>query len=414
MVSTSLDQTSRIFTSWKNEKAGKRTWHEVSRAQIHGYDINAIKFISVENKKESPEDDRNLCQLLVCGADEKILRLLEPPAPFVNIVNSFTDAKLRLFFPKAEDEKGVLQDKEKFIYKTKTEGGYSVLGLMVKATQVEKISCFFHDEDEEGGHEPENTFDLPYNYEAPPIEDYLHKHTLWPEINKLYGHGYEIVSIDASPDGSLIASTCKSQTADHSSIFLWNPQTCQMVQKLVGHNYTVLQVRFSRSGKYLAAVSRDRQASVWHKSESGKFESIYLQTAHAKLIYSLAISSDDRLLVTGSRDKCFKVWKLEPSGLTELSAIKQADGVKSLEFAAEESNGGHLLWVGLENGKIKVYHIGFGGEAKELLALSGHWNHSGSINAIRYGYKSATGDTHVVASCGDDHSLRVYDYNVGQ
>lgn len=414
LVSTSHDQTSRIYTSWQNDTVNERTWHEVSRAQIHGYDINAIKFLSIQHKKGSAEDDRNLCHLLVCGADEKILRLLEPPAPFVNTVNSFTDSKLRLFFPQAEDEAPLLEDKSKFIYKTKTEGGYSVLGLMVKATQVDKISCFFHEDEEEDLGEATDTFDLPYDYKKPPIEDYLVKHTLWPEINKMYGHGYEIVSIDTSPDGSVIASSCKSQTADHSAVFLWNPQTCQMTQKLEAHNYTVLQVRFSRSGKYLATVSRDRQAAVWRRNDAGVFESIFKQTVHAKLIYSVAISADDKLVVTGSRDKTFKIWRLEDTSLTEIGTVKLNDGVKSLEFAAAESNGGHLLWVGLENGQMKVFKVAFGGDAKEVLALTGHWNHSGSVNAIRYGYKIDGKDSHVVASCGDDHTVRLYEYNIEQ
>ena len=30
------------------------------------------------------------------------------------------------------------------------------------------------------------------NYQNPPIEDYISRKTLWVEINKLYGHGYEL------------------------------------------------------------------------------------------------------------------------------------------------------------------------------------------------------------------------------
>lgn len=411
VVSTSHDQTSRIYTWWNNAVAGSQTWHEVSRAQVHGYDINAIKFLSIDHKKAS-DDTRNLCSLLVCGADEKILRVLEPPAPFVNIVNAFTDAKLRLFYPNLEDEQAVLEDKEKFIYKTKTEGGYSVLGLMIKATKVDKITCFFH-EDEEDVEEIENNFEIPFDYKTPPIEDYLYKHTLWPEINKLYGHGYEIVSVATNNDGTLIASSCKSQTAAHSAIFLWDPQTCQLVQKLSGHNYTVLQVRFSRSGNFLCAVSRDRQTSLFRKGSDGHFAPLFLQTTHAKLIYSVAISEDDKLLAAGSRDKSLKLWTVDEE-VKELTTVKLEDGITSLEFAAKAIEGGHLLWVGLENGSIKVLKVGFTGETKELIALQGHWNHTGPVTAIRYGYRKETDGSHVVATCGEDHSLRIYEYHLGE
>jgi elongator complex protein 2 len=421
IVSTSLDQTSRIYAPWNNPLLrGGQSWHEVSRAQVHGYDINAIKFLSMASKKTEKDDNRNLCSLLVCGADEKILRLLEPPAHFVNTINYFTDSKLRLYFPERSEEAGVLEDKEKFIYKTKTEGGYNVLGLLVKAAKVEKVSYYIKEDDEDEVDELENNFDIPYDYKTPPIEDFLFKHTLWPEINKFYGHGYEIVSLDTSPDGKLVASSCKSQTATHSSIFIWNPNTCQVQQKLEGHNYTVLQLKFSQTGKYLAAVSRDRQTSVFLRNDmTGQFENIYLQTTHSKLIYCLAISCDEQFLVAGSRDKSLRVWKLSDKGLTDVSTLKFPEGVRSVEFGCEPmSNGAHPLWIGLENGQMLVYGIPSQGESKQLLSLDGHFNHSGPVTSIKCGKKLArssekeSSDKYIVASGGEDHSLRLYEYSL--
>ena len=415
IVSTSLDQTSRIYCPWLNPSIDSQTWHEVSRAQIHGYDINAIKFLSMQPKQLGTDDSRNLCSLLVCGADEKIIRLLEPPAQFVNIINKFTHSKLRLYFPDQTEEQSLLEDKQDFIYRTKTEGGYNVLGLLVKSSKVEKISCYFKDDDEEDLEETDNNFEIPYDYRAPPIEDFLYKHTLWPEINKFYGHGYEIVSVDCSPDGSVIASSCKSQTATHSSIYIWNPSTCQVQQKLPGHNYTVLQLKFSSSGKYLAAVGRDRQTSVYLKNPQGQFECIYLQTTHAKLIYSVAISCDEQLLAAGSRDKTLRVWKLNEQGLIDLTTIKLHDGIRSLEFGSEKLlDGSHPLWIGLENGDILVYSISMkeGTASQLLLTLNGHLGHSGPVTSIKCGRRvlAEKADCFRVASGGEDHSLRIYEY----
>lgn len=71
VVSTSIDQTTRIFAPW----LANNTWNEQSRAQIHGYDINAIKCLKLKST-----DDRHFCDYLVCGAQEKILRMIEPPS----------------------------------------------------------------------------------------------------------------------------------------------------------------------------------------------------------------------------------------------------------------------------------------------------------------------------------------------
>ena len=35
------------------------------------------------------------------------------------------------------------------------------------------------------------------------------QNTLWPETQKLYGHGYEIYCAAASPDGHYVATACK-------------------------------------------------------------------------------------------------------------------------------------------------------------------------------------------------------------
>lgn len=55
----------------------------------------------------------------------------------------------------------------------------------------------------------------------PPTEETLLQNTLWPEIQKLYGHGYEIYCLAASPDSLLLASACKATTTEHAAILIW-------------------------------------------------------------------------------------------------------------------------------------------------------------------------------------------------
>lgn len=60
-------------------------------------------------------------------------------------------------------------------------------------------------------------------FSEPPTEETLLENTLWPEIQKLYGHGYEVFALAASPDGKFLASACKSTASlsKHAAILLW-------------------------------------------------------------------------------------------------------------------------------------------------------------------------------------------------
>lgn len=103
-----------------------------------------------------------------------------------------------------------------------------------------------------------NPLDNKQNYNNPPDEDYLTNNTLWPEANKLYGHVYEILSVTSNKDGTLLASSAKSQTEKHSKVFIWSLEKNSLVSKLEGHNLSVVQVEFSPSDTFLLSVSRGK------------------------------------------------------------------------------------------------------------------------------------------------------------
>ena len=214
IVSCSQDQTSRLFA----QHALTRAWSEFARPQVHGYDFNSVKLLRVPDSAQQ----REFCDVIVSAADEKIIRLCEPPAECLNLLNNLCGTKLRLFFPEnatdgAESLYLIPQKLKEGIYEYKTvaEGGAQVLGLMTKQVKVEKIQMSgYHDPEEieerpdeeeegnaaEGIAKPEN----PDNYAFPPTDDHLARRTLWPELNKLYGHGFEISCVSADHKGNFL------------------------------------------------------------------------------------------------------------------------------------------------------------------------------------------------------------------
>lgn len=121
-----------------------------------------------------------------------------------------------------------------------------------------------------------------------PFEGELALSTLWPEIEKLFGHGYEvcyfsikIISLDcllindpvnklhaiaASHSGRYIATSCRATSPEHAGIKLYDTTSWQQFGKtLLGHQLTITRIAFSHDDKYILSVSRDR---TWHLFEA--------------------------------------------------------------------------------------------------------------------------------------------------
>lgn len=91
LVSVSSDQTTRLFAPWntktktitntnKNENNEHSSWHEISRVQVHGHDLNSVCFTKTFE--------------LATGADEKVIRVFEAPETFVQTLESLSGTKL--------------------------------------------------------------------------------------------------------------------------------------------------------------------------------------------------------------------------------------------------------------------------------------------------------------------------------
>lgn len=69
LLTVSSDQTTRVHGEWNDRK----TWHEIARPQIHGYDIQTVTALSRFK--------------FASGSEEKIIRSFQAP---INFVDNFT------------------------------------------------------------------------------------------------------------------------------------------------------------------------------------------------------------------------------------------------------------------------------------------------------------------------------------
>lgn len=73
LVSVSADQTARLHACWSRED-GTKTWHELARPQIHGYDMEDVDLLSRLR--------------FISGSEEKIVRVFDAPGTFLSSMRS--------------------------------------------------------------------------------------------------------------------------------------------------------------------------------------------------------------------------------------------------------------------------------------------------------------------------------------
>jgi elongator complex protein 2 len=326
LLSTSNDQTTRLHAEWKVD--GKTSWHEFSRPQIHGYDLNCIDTITNNQ--------------FISGADEKLLRVFDEPEGVADILHRLCGIE--------KPPGTALPD----------AANIPVLGLSNKA--VEAVST--DKPATTNGEERDAAEPVPANVlktAEPPLEDDLARHLLWPEREKLYGHGYEINVVAASHDGSLVATACRASSVDHAVIRLYDTKEWREVKPVLkAHTLTVTGLRFSPNDEYMLSVGRDRQFCIWRRSADTTTEYTLAhneEKAHSRmvLVADWAPTAADRVFATGGRDKTFKIWQIHDNSVKCLQSMAADVPVTALAFLPDLVNGSTaLLAVGLENGEVVV------------------------------------------------------------
>ncbi|RMX71738.1 hypothetical protein D0869_15327 [Hortaea werneckii] len=384
LLTTSLDQTTRLFAEWKRN--GQVSWHEIARPQIHGYDLNCIDSLGANQ--------------FVSGADEKLLRVFNKPKATDHLLSKLS---------------GTASNHEEL----PDAANIPVLGLSNKA-----IAAVGDDECanglEEGGNVEQEDVDpasvlhkSTLDLDHPPFEDHLARHTLWPEHEKLYGHGYEISAVAASHDGALVATACKATSIDHAVIRIYETKEWREVKpSLSAHSLTVTSLAFSADDKYLLSVGRDRQWAIFEREE--QTTSTYRPLVsdpkgHSRMILdcSLAPTQVGHVFATAGRDRSVKIWRLE-TGKAECITTVAADApVTAIAFALSVNAGNVDLAMGMENGKIKLVRL----DAQSLQVgvseeLAKSACPSAAVNCLRW--RPGGGEGHrQLAVAGEDNALRI-------
>lgn len=397
LLSTSSDQTTRLHAEWKRD--GHKTWHEFSRCQIHGYDCNVVASI----------DEHQFAS----GADEKLLRVFNEPKDLAAALHRLCDIE---------------PPKEAHLPET---AAIPVLGLSNKemGEPDDIIEAGPRRGDDEYAAANAMAGISVKNITEPPTEDLLSRHTLWPELEKLYGHGYEI-SEAAYSDG-ILATACKASSIDHATIRLYDTRNDwrEIKPPLVAHSLTVTRLAWSRgSEQLLLSVGRDRQWTIFQRqpntSKLGLLQS--MPKAHTRMILDAAWSPSREHLffATAGRDKTVKLWGLDTGSTGEDSSAKVAAGFKLRQSISRSSpvtaidmtgdtDGRHaLLAVGEDGGLVSIHVLDLEDQAvKKSIDLEREVCPSKTVNRLAWRPAQAPSEKHEsevqLAVASADGSVRI-------
>jgi elongator complex protein 2 len=237
-----------------------------------------------------------------------------------------------------------------------------VLGLSNKAIQAvdetETAENVADDDDDREAIDPASTIKKStLDFDHPPFEDHLARHLLWPETEKLYGHGYEISAMTVSSGGSLVATACRASSIDHAVIRLYDTKEwLEIKPPLKAHSLTVTALQFSPDDKYLLSAGRDRQWVVWEKGVDAVYA---LKSAnpkgHSRMILGAAWAALEKpTFLTAGRDKSVKIWQIDNNGVELKGSVVASAAVTAVACNREAKEGTLQFAYGTEGGELVV------------------------------------------------------------
>uniref|UniRef100_A0A0R3S0Y0 Elongator complex protein 2 n=1 Tax=Elaeophora elaphi TaxID=1147741 RepID=A0A0R3S0Y0_9BILA len=385
LLSCSYDQTTRCYAPSVNHGVIS----EIARPQMHGYDLTCIASISSSR--------------FVSGADEKILRVFAVPRNFVEILNTVSKYDCQKLFPDSAQIAG-------------HSAAIPALSLSNKIINIqEKESLAARKTMNREG----------FFMEGLPVEECLMQDTLWPEIHKLYGHGFELFTVASNHSGTLIASACKASRIENAVIIIWDTAKWRRLCELQCHKLTVSQLAFSNNDSFLLSVSRDRTFAISTRSPEDPFDWKILLSSeqkyskvHSRIIWCCAWAPNDKYFVTGARDKKLCLWRFNETDIQLVAERKHLHAITAVDFAPKLWNKHYILAVGFENGEIEIekWNLDESDMSNSDKCLKRWLAHSETINRLKFRPKEGSWlnnnneNNHVweLASVSNDHSVIVH------
>lgn len=155
-----------------------------------------------------------------------------------------------------------------------------------------------------------------------------------------------------------IVQTGEDAVASEHIVHIWDVATGKELHRLEGHIGSILSVAISPDQQLVATASKDRTARLWD-IKTGKLLAVL--SGHYGIVSTVAFSRNGKVIATGSIDGTTRLWAVR-TGRELCQLVSFGDGtwaVTDPEGRFDASNGGNvdgLHWV-LDNEPIDLYQL---------------------------------------------------------
>ena len=212
----------------------------------------------------------------------------------------------------------------------------------------------------------------------------------------LNGHFGIVLSLAISKDNKYILSGSKDKT-----VIIWSPQSKTILDVLSGHTNRVSSVAITSDNQYIVSGSWDLTIIIWDFQDNKNYGIVrpFRETAKKIAILqcfttvrSIAITSDDKFIVSGGGDNTVKIWSI----IDKREETILAGHTGSVMSLAITRHNRYIISGGADN-KVRIWNLQ---DRTQEAVLHGH------TSSVKY--LAMTNDNKYIVSGGSDKSVRIW------